>query len=60
MHVSWGLRIVTAEDAHDISALAPYVAPSETTVYEIVDLKIASAGLKWDVMQNIHLFMLRM
>lgn len=37
---------VNPEVTHYINESIPYVAQSETTLHEIIDLKITSAGLK--------------
>lgn len=50
IYISWEICIVTPEVTHYINASIPYVAQSETTLYEIIDLKITSAGLKLNIM----------
>lgn len=49
-HTSWEICTVTREVTHYINALIPYVAQSEITFYEIIDLKITSTGLKLNIM----------
>ena len=43
IYISWEICTVTPEVAHYINAFIPYVALSEITVYEIIDLNITSA-----------------
>lgn len=43
IYISWEICTVTPEVAHYINVLIPYVAQSEITVYEIIDLNITSA-----------------
>lgn len=50
IYISWEIYMVTPEVTHYINASIPYVAQSETTLYEIIDLKITSAGLKLNIM----------
>ena len=43
MYISWEIYTITPEVAHYINALIPYVAQSEITLFEIIDLTITSA-----------------
>ena len=43
MYISWEIYTITPEVAHYINALIPYVAQSEITLSEIIDLTITSA-----------------
>lgn len=49
MYILWEICIIIPEITHYINAPMPYVAQSETTLHEIIDLKITSAGLKMNV-----------
>lgn len=50
IYISWKICTATPEVTHYINASIPYVAQSEITLYEIIDLKITSVGLKLNIM----------